>query len=89
MDGLTKVINVMLTAPLAPDVPNTDLEVRQVQWMHQAILMCLAKERVVGIYCTNWNEPSSADSEVPLVDETGAPKATLQLLQRLADEYWR
>lgn len=82
-------INVMLTAPPSLHVRSSDTETHQVHWLHQAVLMCLAKERVVGIYCTNWNEPSSAEHAEALLDEHGEPSATLELLQRLAEEYWR
>jgi hypothetical protein len=81
-------INVMLTVPSAPAGNEREFEMTQVRWLRETILMCLAKERVVGIYCMNWDTQESPDITTRLIDELGKPRATLQLLHQLSDEYW-
>ncbi len=81
-------INVMLTVPSAPAGNEREFEMTQVRWLRETILTCLAKERVVGIYCMNWNEQSLAEINTSLVDENGKAHPTLTLLHQLSDEYW-
>lgn len=81
-------INVMLTVPSAPPGNERDFEMTQVRWLRETILTCLAKERVVGIYCMNWNEHQSPDINTSLLDVNGAARSTLTLLHQLSDEYW-
>jgi hypothetical protein len=81
-------INVMLTAPAVSGMAPAEVESRQVEWLNQAVLMCLAKERVVGVYCTNWDERFSASSCTPLVDEHGNAGAALIRLQQITEQYW-
>jgi hypothetical protein len=50
--------------------------------------MCLAKERVVGVYCTNWSDEASGDASTSLLNSEGIAREPLKRLQKLQDEYW-
>jgi len=81
-------INVMLSLPAIPDGRDAEAEIVQAEWLERAVMMCLAKERVVGIYCTNWNE--NPDTAVPtsLISSNGEPRESLNRLSLLSEQYW-
>jgi hypothetical protein len=82
-------INVMLTLPPLPNGYGKNLEEAQASWIEKAVMMCLAKERVVGVYCTNWSdEAASADESMAMVNSQGIAREPLKRLQKLQDEYW-
>lgn len=81
-------INVMLTLPSIADGRRAGPEAGQADWIEQAVLMCLAKERVVGVYCTNWNEQSPSSIPTSLIDSAGSPREPLNRLYELAEKYW-
>lgn len=81
-------INVMLTVPSVATVKQEQIEQMQTRWLEQSVLMCLAKERVVGIYYTNWNEQSQRSPQTALVDENGSPREIMDLLQSMSGKYW-
>ena len=82
-------INVMLTMPDACDGPAGTEQKSQAAWLQKTILMCLSKERVVSIYCTNWDEQPSEGLSTALVNPNGTPRPSLKLLQQLSEEYWQ
>ncbi len=81
-------MNVMLTLPTG-QFKNPVTEKQQAEWMRQAILMCLSKERVVGIYCSNWDE-AAVDGEIAtaMLDRKGVPRSPLSVVEDIFDEYW-
>jgi hypothetical protein len=81
-------LNVMLTLPSLSDGRGMDTEVSQSVWLENAVQMCLAKERVVGVYCTNWNQESDTKLPTALVNPDGHPREPLLRLHHLAREYW-
>ncbi len=81
-------INIMLTVPSAPAGKELEFEAIQVQWLEKAVRMCLAKERVVGIYYSNWNQQAPGLPHTALVNPDDSPRATLDLLQLMSNKYW-
>ena len=81
-------LNVMLTVPSAPPGKENGFESTQVRWLDETVLMCLAKERVVGIYYSNWNQEDSCCPKTSLLNSDDSPRATLGLLQSISNEYW-
>ena len=81
-------INVMLTAPSMTDGSHADDADMQATWLDRMLHMCLAKERVVGIYYTNWDEHSNTSIPTSLIDATNAARPPLQRLQQMAEQYW-
>jgi hypothetical protein len=81
-------INVMLTLPSVANGYGKNLEEAQASWIEKAVMMCLAKERVVGVYCTNWSDESADDVSKAMVDSQGIGREPLKRLQKLQDEYW-
>lgn len=81
-------INMMLTVPSAPVGKHVEFEATQVQWLEETMQMCLAKERVVGIYYSNWNRQDAGLPNTALVNPDSSPRATLDLLQSMSNEYW-
>ncbi len=81
-------INVMLTLPSAADGRNSNLEAIQASWLEKSIMMCLAKERVVGLYYTNWDEQTPSQACTSLMSPEGLIREPLTRLQILQDEYW-
>jgi hypothetical protein len=81
-------LNVMLTLPSLSDGRGMDTEVSQSVWLENAVQMCLAKERVVGVYCTNWNQELDTKLPTALVNPNGQPREPLLRLHHLAREYW-
>ena len=78
----------MLTVPTAPPGKEVEFEAAQVQWLEETVRMCLAKERVVGIYYSNWNEQNPELPHTALVNSDDSPRPTLDLLQKMFNEYW-
>lgn len=81
-------INVVLTVPPAPENKADVFEPVQVKWLEDTVRMCLAKERIVGIYYSNWNNNDSQFGQTALMDPDGSPRQTLDLLQSISNEYW-
>jgi hypothetical protein len=81
-------LNIMLTVPSAAPGKEAGFEETQVQWLEETVRMCLAKERVVGVYYTNWKMHDSNCAQSALVNPDNSPRATLDLLQSMSDEYW-
>ena len=77
-------LNIMLTVPAAPPGKEAEFEETQVQWLEDTVRMCLAKERVVGVYYSNWNQHDADGSHTALVNPDGSPCATLDLLQSMS-----
>lgn len=79
-------INVMLTMPsLRESSAQPDVLARQADWLQQAVQMCLAKERVVGIYYSNWNE----SPETALVGQGDSPRLALSKIEELSARFWK
>jgi hypothetical protein len=71
----------MITIP--PLLQDEDAQTRN-DWLRSVMLMCLSKERVTGLWLSDWQ------SEVPgagLLDSNGQPDSSLQLLQKLNREF--
>lgn len=81
-------INVMLTAPSMADGSNADDAEMQSTWLDRIVHMCLAKERVVGIYYTNWDEESPSALPTSLVNAVHSARPPLQRLQQMSQQYW-
>jgi len=81
-------INVMITVPAAPPGKESTFEDVQIKWLDETVRMCLAKERVVGIYYSNWNQHGPSFPQTSLTDPDGSPRGTLDLLQSISNEYW-
>ena len=81
-------INIMLTVPAAPVGKESQFEAIQVQWLEDTVRMCLAKERVVGIYYSNWNQHNAGLPQTALVNADDSPRASLNLLQSMSNQYW-
>ena len=74
-------LNIMITVPQL--LQDEDAQTRN-DWLRSVMLMCLSKERVTGIWLSDWQ------SEVPragLLDSDGQPDSSLQLLQKLNREF--
>ena len=78
----------MLTVPAAPVGKESQFEAIQVQWLEDTVRMCLAKERVVGIYYSNWNQHNAGLPQTALVNADDSPRASLNLLQSMSNQYW-
>ncbi len=81
-------INMMITAPESSSGKDTRFEETQTRWLEETALMCLAKERVSGIYYSNWNQQTSGGPQTALVNANGLPRGALDLLQSLSNKYW-
>lgn len=81
-------LNIMLTVPAAPPGREVGFEETQVQWLEETVQMCLAKERVSGVYYTNWNRHDAHSPHTALVNPDHSPCVTLDLLQSMSREYW-
>jgi hypothetical protein len=72
-----------------PEISGGDAITAQTQrnsWLRSVILMCLSKERVTGIYFSDWKTGDSAPAR-GLVSAQGLPESELRMVQQLADEY--
>lgn len=81
-------INVMLSLPTSAVRAETDIESNQATWLEKTISMCLAKDRVVGVYCDNWDDNSDAPLTSALIDAAGKPRQALQCIQSMFSQYW-
>jgi hypothetical protein len=81
-------LNVLLAPPATPPGTDGDFELTRIRWLREAVLTCLSKERVTGIYLLNWDQQSEPDDGTALLDREGRPRAALKLLQQLSDEFW-
>ena len=81
-------INVMLTLPSVANGYGKSLEEAQANWVEKAVMMCLAKERVVGVYCTSWLDEAADEASMAMVNSQGMAREPLKRLQKLQDEYW-
>lgn len=80
-------LNVVLSLPqFFPDAERTaDLDRVQAQWMRQSMLMCLAKERVTGIYCDTWQDH---DEKTGLISSDGTLHPAWEQLKNLESDCW-
>ena len=81
-------INIMLSVPSAPPGKEAGFEATQIPWLFDVVQMCLAKERVVGIYYSNWNHQDSKLPQTALLNADDSSRGTLDLLQSMFREYW-
>jgi len=81
-------INMMITVPASSPGKDIRFEETQTHWLEETVLMCLAKERIVGIYYSNWNQQASNGPQTALVNEDESPRGTLDLLQSMSNKYW-
>jgi hypothetical protein len=82
-------INVMLSLPSTPDLSaDPEAEQRQADWLEQTVLMCLAKERVVGIYLSNWDKEPTEGVSTALIRENGDPRPALRRLFAVFEQFW-
>lgn len=79
-------INVMVSIPEIDASDASAAQARRNAWLRSVVLMCLSKERVTGLYFSDWK---SQGSEAPrgLLNEQGEPASELQMLQQLVSEY--
>jgi len=73
-------LNVMITVP--PLLDNSGVIHRE-DWLRSALLMCLSKERVTGIWLSDWQGGTEGAS---LMGADGQPDSSLKLLQKLTRE---
>ena len=81
-------INLMVTVPTASSGKDIRFEETQTRWLEETVLMCLAKERVVGIYYSNWDQQTSIGPQTALVNGDESPRCILDLLQSMSNKYW-
>jgi len=55
-------------------------------WLRNVLLMCLSKERVTGIWLSDWQDGSEAADCAALTGADGQPDSSLKLLQKLTRE---
>lgn len=81
-------LNVVLSLPeLFPEAEKhtPQLDTMQAQWLRQSMLMCLAKERVTGIYCDAWQDKRSG---LGLVREDGSLHPACEQIRTLESTCW-
>lgn len=80
-------LNISLSLPaFFPDAPHTPRQDSlQAQWLRQAMLMCLAKERVTGVYCDTWQD---GDGTSGLIRADDSLHPAWEQLKALDDERW-
>lgn len=81
-------INVMLSLPQSTRRKGVELETQQSEWLERALEMCLAKERVAGAYCLNWQDASEGPTRTGLKLNNGTNRPALNMLQTLRRAYW-
>ncbi len=87
-------INVMVALPEQINggdaaIGAAQQEVLQSQWLENALLMCLSKERVTGVYCFDWQKPLPDQESGPtLVRPDGTLHPAYELLKDLEQRYW-
>ncbi|MCH2200795.1 MAG: hypothetical protein MK102_02405, partial [Fuerstiella sp.] len=80
-------LNIVLSLPVFfSDVPRSpEIDSIQAQWLRQTMLMCLAKERVAGVYCDTWQDDGT---HVGLISADGTLHPAWQQLKNLESECW-
>ena len=80
-------LNVSLSLPgFFPKTPHThQLESIQAQWARRSILMCLAKDRVTGVYCDTWQ---GTNMTAGLISSNGILHPAWEQLKTLENECW-
>lgn len=78
-------INVMISVPDIQAASESSSEESRDNWLRHVFLMCLAKERVTGIYVSGW-QPGDFSSPA-LLERSGQPSRYLQTLQNLSKEF--
>lgn len=73
-------LNVMITVP---EVLDSSCAVQRDDWLRSALLMCLSKERVTGIWFSDWQ---GATEGTALIGADGQPDSSLKLLQKMTRE---
>ncbi|MCA9062130.1 MAG: hypothetical protein KDA96_03705, partial [Planctomycetaceae bacterium] len=63
------------------------LEEVQRTWLQNTVLMCLSKERVVGVYYLHWADETKEDT-TGLVRTDGAARPSLDILTALHQTFW-
>ena len=81
-------MNVIVTVPNSGATDDRESEVRQSDWLHSTLSMCLAKERVVGVYYLNWRDWSSDLGQTGLKRRDGSGRPSLELLKTMRNTYW-
>lgn len=76
-------LNVMITVP---PVSSQNTEMQREDWLRNVLLMCLSKERVTGIWLSDWQDGSEAADGAALIGADGQPDSSLKLLQKLTRE---
>ncbi len=78
-------LNVMISVPDIQAASESSSDEARDNWLRHVFLMCLAKERVTGIYVSGWH-PGDFSSPA-LLDRNGQPGRHLQTLQTLSKEF--
>ncbi|MCH2213313.1 MAG: endo-1,4-beta-xylanase [Fuerstiella sp.] len=80
-------LNIVLSLPtFFPEARRTsEIDTVQAQWLRQTMLMCLAKERVAGLYCGSWQDD---ETQVGLISEDAALHPAWQQLRDLESDCW-
>ncbi|MCA9059960.1 MAG: endo-1,4-beta-xylanase, partial [Planctomycetaceae bacterium] len=93
-------INVMLRVPESlppcprhrsndPDVDQCRrLEDIQVAWLQNTVMMCLSKERVVGVYYLDWQDGMPAGAPTGLKRPDGTNRPVLDMLTAMQQTFW-
>lgn len=80
-------LNIVLSLPsFFPDTRRTaQLDTLQSQWLRQSMLMCLAKERVTGVYCADWRDNENSTG---LISADGTLHPAWEQLKTLEANCW-
>ncbi|MEZ6121902.1 MAG: endo-1,4-beta-xylanase [Planctomycetaceae bacterium] len=83
-------LNVMVAIPetsFEPLISDPEALVSwQTQQLEDLLLLCLAKERLSGFYCLNWEDRRAADH--PLVDMHGTVHPVVRKFVEFEDRHW-
>lgn len=79
-------INVMVSVPEINAANAGAAQARRNAWLRSVVLMCLSKDRVTGLYFSDWKTQGS-DSQRGLLNSQGEPASELQMMQQLVSEY--
>lgn len=79
-------INIMVSVPEISGADALAAQTQRNSWLRSVILMCLSKERVTGIYFSDWKTDASTQAR-GLVNAQGTSESELRMVQQLADEY--
>jgi hypothetical protein len=61
-------------------------ESQREDWLRSVLLMCLSKERVTGIWLSDWQSCTDGTDGSALIGADGQPDSSLKLLQKLTRE---